>query len=90
MTRRTPEEWQQLIDAQEASDMTIAQFCHTHHVNQSTFYLQRKKRQALALPQTSGQWLPVDTMASHQPDTRQWQIELTLPNGVVLNMSTDG
>jgi putative transposase len=50
MTRRTPEEWQQLIDAQEASDMTIAQFCHTHHVNQSTFYLQRKKRQELALP----------------------------------------
>ncbi|WP_395340329.1 IS66 family insertion sequence element accessory protein TnpA [Ningiella sp. W23] len=90
MIRRSPQEWQQLIDAQEASDMTIAQFCHRHHITQSTFYLQRKKRQGLSLPQTTSQWLPIDTMASHQPDTRQWQIELTLPNGVVLNMSTDG
>ena len=90
MIRRSPQEWQQLIDAQESSDMTIAQFCHTHHINQSTFYLQRKKRQDTPLPQTSAQWLPIETMASSQPDTRQWQIELTLPNGVVLNMSTDG
>lgn len=90
MIRRSAQEWQQLINAQEASDMTIAQFCHTHHINQSTFYLQRKKRQDVLLPDTSGQWLPIDTIASHRPDTRQWQIELTLPNGVVLNMSTGG
>ncbi|MFC3121270.1 IS66 family insertion sequence element accessory protein TnpA [Agaribacter flavus] len=90
MTRRNPQEWQQLIDAQEASDMTIAQFCHAHNINQSTFYLQRKKRQALALPQTSEQWLPIGSLSSQQPDTRQWQIELSLPNGVVLNMSTGG
>jgi len=24
------------------------------------------------------------------PDTKQWQIELRLPNGVVLDMSIDG
>ncbi|MEG3768847.1 IS66 family insertion sequence element accessory protein TnpA [Alteromonas sp. 14N.309.X.WAT.G.H12] len=90
MIRRSPQKWQQLIDAQEASDMTIAQFCHTHHINQSTFYLQRKKRKDLLLPQTTEQWLPIDTVASHRADNRQWQIELTLPNGVVLNMSTDG
>lgn len=90
MIRRSPQEWQQLIEQQEASDMTIAQFCQAHHINQSTFYLQRKKRQDLTLPQTSPQWLPIDTLASHQGDTRQWQIELTLPNGVVLNMRTDG
>ncbi|WP_395343283.1 IS66 family insertion sequence element accessory protein TnpA [Ningiella sp. W23] len=90
MTRRSPQEWQQFIDAQETSDMTIAQFCHAHNINQSTFYLQRKKRQELSLPQTSPQWLPIDTMTSRQADTRKWQIELTLPNGVVLNMSTDG
>ena len=90
MTRRSPQEWQQLIDAQETSDMTIAQFCHARNTNQSTFYLQRKKRLDLSLPQTSPQWLPIDTMTSRQADTRKWQIELTLPNGVVLNMSTDG
>lgn len=90
MIRRSPQEWQQLIDAQEASDMSIAQFCHTHRINQSTFYLHRKKRQGMSLPQTSSPWLPIDTMAQSQADPRQWQIELRLPNGVVLNMSTDG
>ncbi|MDC0603578.1 hypothetical protein OAP14_11285 [Aliiglaciecola sp.] len=44
MTRRSPQAWQQLIDAQETSYMTIAQFCHAHNINQPTFYLQRKKR----------------------------------------------
>lgn len=90
MIKRSPQEWQQLIDAQEASDMTIAQFCHTHKINQSTFYLQRKKCQDISLPQTSPQWIPIETSASSPPDTRQWQIELRLPNGVVLNMSTGG
>ena len=90
MIRRSPQEWQQLIDAQEVSDMTIAQFCHAQNINQSTYYLQRKKRKDMLLPQTTEQWLPIDTMSPHRPDNRQWQIELTLPNGVVLNMSTDG
>jgi len=54
------------------------------------FYLQRKKRQDMSLPQTPPQRLPIETMTASQPDTRQWQIELTLPNGVVLNMSTEG
>ena len=48
MVRRSPQEWQQLIDAQEVSDMSIAQFCHTNNINQSTFYLQRKKRQDMS------------------------------------------
>jgi len=53
MIRRSPQEWQQLIYAQEVSDMSIAQFCHTHNINPSTFYLQRKKRQDMSLPQTA-------------------------------------
>jgi hypothetical protein len=89
MTRRSPQEWQQLIDTQEASDMTIAQFCHAHRINQSTFYLQRKKRRDMSPSQSSAHWLSIDKVASHQAETRHWQIELTLPNGVVLNMSSD-
>ena len=90
MTRRSAEEWQHLIDSQQASDMTIAEFCHAHQINQSTFYLQRKKRSEMALPQRNNQWLPIDAVVPDLPDTKQWQIELRLPNGVVLNMSTDG
>ena len=52
--------------------------------------LQRKKRRERHLVQAPAQWLPIDTKSMALPDTRQWKIELTLPNGVVLNMSTDG
>lgn len=90
MTRRSADEWQHIIDTQEASDMTVAEFCRAHQINQSTFYLQRKKRSEMALPQRNSQWLPIDAVMPTMPDTRQWQIELRLPNGVVLNMSTDG
>ncbi|WP_395341213.1 IS66 family insertion sequence element accessory protein TnpA [Ningiella sp. W23] len=90
MTRRTSEEWQRLIDEQAVSEMTIQQFCQSRNINQSTFYLQRKKRSDSHLAQAPSQWLPIDTKSMALPETRQWQIELTLPNGVVLNMSTDG
>ena len=90
MTRRSAEEWQHLIELQQASDMTIAEFCHAHQINQSTFYLQRKKRSEIALPQRNSQWLPIDAVMPDLSDTKQWQIELRLPNGVVLNMSTYG
>jgi hypothetical protein len=76
--------WQHLIDSQQASDMTTAEFCQAHHINQSTFYLQRKKLSEIALPQGNSQWLPIDAVMPSVPDTKQWQIELRLPNGVVL------
>jgi hypothetical protein len=70
--------------------MTIAQFCHIHNINQFTFYLQRKKRREMTVPQGNSQWLPIEAMMPAAPDTKQWQIELRLPNGVVLNISKDG
>jgi len=88
--RRTPQEWHQIIEAQQVSNLSIADFCRQHTLNPSTFYLQRKKVTELALPTSTSDWLPFDTQVQHEPMSRQWQIELKLPNGVVLNMSTDG
>lgn len=90
MIRRSAEEWKHLIDTQQASDMRVAQFCLAHRFNQSNFYLQRKKRSEIPLTQANSQWLPIDAVMPSMPDTKQWQIELPLPNGVVLNISTDG
>jgi hypothetical protein len=44
----------------------------------------------LALPPSINDWMPFETQMQHEPISRQWQIELKLRNGVVLNMSTDG
>jgi transposase-like protein len=38
--KRSPQEWQQIIEAQQASGQTIATFCQQHKLNPSTFYLQ--------------------------------------------------
>ena len=88
--KRSPQEWQQIIEAQQASGQTIATFCKQHKLNPSTFYLQRKKITELSLP-TNNDWLAVEpNIASGGALDRHWQIELKLPNGVVLNMSTEG
>jgi hypothetical protein len=90
--KRSPQEWQHLIQQQQSSSLSIADFCRQHALNPSTFYLQRKKLNALTLtPAATNDWLP---FAHHEPSNqvvaRQWEIELKLPNGVVLNMSTQG
>ena len=89
--RRTAAQWQQLIQAQETSGLTIQQFCAEHQLTLSNFYLQRKKLQQRDSPvvQNNEAWLPLNELVQVQQDSRRWQIELTLPNGVVLNMSTE-
>lgn len=88
--KRSKQQWQQLIEAQQASALTIKQFCDEHNITVSNFYLQRKKYRERATPKVepTDDWLPLNTLAQTQRDERHWQIELTLPNGVVLNMRT--
>ena len=90
MVKRSPQQWQQVIEAQRSSGMTIVQFCKAHKINPSTFYAYRKKCNDMPALEATSQWLPLDTILPEVPDTKQWQIELRLPNGVVLNMSTEG
>ena len=44
--RRSPQQWQQLIEAQQSSALSVSQFCAEHKITVSNFYLQRKKYQA--------------------------------------------
>ncbi|MAD88105.1 MAG: IS66 family insertion sequence hypothetical protein [Pseudoalteromonas sp.] len=88
--RRTAAQWQQLIQAQEISGLTIQQFCAEHQLTLSNFYLQRKKLHQRDMPvaQNKEAWLPLNELVQVQQERCRWQIELTLPNGVVLNMSS--
>jgi hypothetical protein len=90
MVKRSQQQWQQVIEAQRSSGLTIVQFCKTHKINPSTFYAYRKKCTNMPAHEETSQWLPLETILPEVPDTKQWQIELRLPNGVVLNMSTEG
>ena len=92
-TQRTAADWQQLFELQQTSGMTITQFCEQHQLTVSNFYHWRKKLKVL---ETDGQSIRVDTNSEWQPveitvpetTAQNWNIELKLPGGVVLNMST--
>ncbi len=97
-THRTPEQWQQIFKQHSSSGLQIAAFCNQQKLNTSSFYAWRKR---LALTNNSlcstltdnnptqeennqDDWVnivPEKTVASPS-----WDIELALPNGVVLRM----
>lgn len=89
--RRSEQQWQALIEAQQTSGLTVNQFCTEHNITLSNFYLRRKKHveQSVSDDSSVDNWLPLQNVMQVNQDERHWQIELTLPNGVVLNMRTD-
>lgn len=86
--KRTAAQWQQLIQAQQESDLTVSQFCSEHKLAPSNFYAQRNKYRQPKGQTKEDTWLPLNDLIAVEQDERHWKIELTLPNGVVLNMSS--
>ncbi|QJR79325.1 transposase [Alteromonas pelagimontana] len=86
--KRNAEQWQQVIEQQVNSGLTVSEFCTQHKLTAASFYLWRKKLsgtdRSASLKQN--EWLAFDMPASASPDT-PWQIELALPGGVVLRMN---
>ena len=87
--RRTREQWQELVDKQVESELSVSEFCAHHDLTVSNFYLWRKKlsddSQSLA---KQDNWLAFDMPASAgKVSGATWAIELALPGGVVLRMN---
>jgi putative transposase len=85
--RRSRTQWQALIDRQPDSGLTIANYCAEHNITVSGFYQWRKKLCGNPEVQSApSDWLSV----SHSPSSSEekWQIELSLPGGVTLRMSS--
>jgi len=94
---RTPEQWQQIFEQYSTSGLQIAAFCKQQKLNPSSFYAWRKR---LALtnnsfcPTLTNKPIPVE---EHQDDwvnvipeqampPQNWDVELALPNGIILRM----
>ena len=90
MTRkqRSVEQWQALVESQRNSGLSIKDYCKQHHIRPSAFYQWRKRfsdedqAQAPIL-----NWLSLST-PSVKSLHETWQIELALPNGVMLRMNS--
>ena len=87
-TRRTADQWQTIIDQYPQSNLTVTEYCQQTNVSLSCFYQWRTKLYQNDNPISTppqNDWLAI---TNHSPELeKQWDIELSLPNGVVLRMN---
>ena len=85
-TRRTTSQWQALLDQQPDSGLTTKAYCQQHKVSLSCFYQWRSKltkSDMNSVPSGEDDWYNVPSEPLAQT---HWDMELSLPNGVVLRM----
>ncbi|WP_017445662.1 IS66 family insertion sequence element accessory protein TnpA [Gayadomonas joobiniege] len=66
MPRRTREQWFELIQAQQNSDLSVAEFARQHRINVQNFYARRSdfKRDGLLNHQHESAFVQVTTLAT--------------------------
>jgi len=85
-TRRTAEDWRELIELWQQSGLKVAEFCQEHGLTQSNFYLWRKRMAGPDSTDTSSAGESEWHLLTPQPSTPGWEIELALPGGVTLRL----
>ena len=92
-TRRSPEQWQAIINNFSTSGLTLNEYCQQHSIALSGFYAWRKRLQQQNLPETATPKLieitPEFTAPTKQThDSNTWQVELELGGGCILRLRT--
>lgn len=86
---RKAEYWQDKINHWKSSNLTQAEFCHQNGLAMSTFHKWQKKLRTEEIPEPQLPQpfieLPVDSLSHPEPE-QQWNIELSLGNGITLRM----
>jgi putative transposase len=86
-TRRTPQQWQQLVSDWQHSGQTVAEFCQSHPITPSNFYLWRKRLDTDVTETALPPWIALSSSAATDVvNANDWQLELSLPGGVILRM----
>lgn len=86
--RRTPAQWQQLIEAQQASGLSQKAFCQENGIAKATFgYWKRKLKQEQCAAQSPSPWVELPQLDAALSSAGRWQIELDLGNGVCLRLN---
>lgn len=92
--QRNATQWANLIKSQTQSDLNIKEYCQQHSLTTSNFYAWRKRLKTAKVELTSplkneseikADWVRLDL--DSKPTIKKWDIELHLPNGVILKMS---
>jgi transposase-like protein len=89
-SRRTPNDWQTIIDQYQASGLKASEFCRQNNITASNFYVWRKKLLEEPTSEQSDTQSSVDSDNWHlmtpTQESQQWDLELSLPGGVTLRM----
>jgi len=81
--RRSPNDWQQLIDEQARSDLSQSAFCATHALSLTSF--RHWKQRLAAAPSPSPNWLDLGPL-HERPAAVGWDIALELGDGLCLRL----
>lgn len=88
--RRTPEQWQALIQQWQDSGLSAPQFCQQHHIGYASFCNWRKRLTAQPdhsdQPDDAAQFLDLQSLTASS-GSGHWDIVLSLGNGVELRLS---
>lgn len=79
--RRTPQQWQQIIDQQSRSGKAARQFCADNDLNYSVFCKWRRKLD----PGQQAAFVDVSSLVAPGP-TPAWDVELDLGSGITLRL----
>ena len=82
--RRSPSEWQQLIDEQARSGLSQTVFCAARSVSTTSFQHWKRQLAATVAP-PSATWLDLGALPE-RPATAGWDLELELGDGVCLRL----
>ena len=90
-SRRSLEQWRELLDRFEYSGQTQEQFCAEHHLGLSTFGRWRKRLrwQKVKPPKYSTDALFVE-LAQDEAASQPWDVELELGAGMYLRLRRAG
>ncbi|MEX2505546.1 MAG: IS66 family insertion sequence element accessory protein TnpB [Pseudohongiellaceae bacterium] len=86
-SRRTPAQWQALIEQWQQGDQPATQFCKDNGVGYASFCKWRKRladKQTPAEPNTAPRFIDLSAL---QSEARPWHIVLSLGDGVELKLS---
>ncbi len=91
LRRRTPDDWQEIIDQFQASGLKASEFCRQNNITASNFYVWRKKLLGESnLEQCNDSKSPIGSdswqLITPSQESQPWDIELSLPGGVTLRM----
>ena len=87
-SRRTQDDWSQLMTEYEAGELTQRQFCERHQLAYSTFCYWRKRLSAGAVrTELAATSVPlIELPVLPMPEQTKWRLELELGQGVVLRL----